>query len=197
VPPFLQGRTVLWAWMQEKQQLRPAGAYDSACCLCVPRVLYLSQDGSRLLQEPLPELAGLRQQRGAWHIGMHVGEYALGNGGANAFQAPQALLPGVPLKLGVSSSSSRGSSSSSHVDVEITLTRGEAESVVLLLQPFEGLFGAAGAGIAYCWATDTLQVRRCWGLGLCQPPACCLYLLKHTVPPAGCCLPAFSLPTSS
>ncbi|WIA38806.1 hypothetical protein OEZ86_002088 [Tetradesmus obliquus] len=156
-----QGRTVLWAWMQEKQQLRPAGAYDSACCLCVPRVLYLSPDGSRLLQQPLPELSALRQQRGAWHVGKHAadGEAACTKslGDADAFEAPLALLPGVPMQLGGSSSSS-SSSSSSHVDVELTLARGEAESVVLLLQPFEGLAGAAGAGIAYCWATDTLQV---------------------------------------
>lgn len=38
----LQGRTVLWGWMQEKPALRPAGEYNSSCCLCVPRVLYLS-----------------------------------------------------------------------------------------------------------------------------------------------------------
>lgn len=55
--------------MQEKQHLRPAGAYDSACCLCVPRALYLSPDGKHLMQEPLPELRELRQQQGAWHIG--------------------------------------------------------------------------------------------------------------------------------
>jgi hypothetical protein len=153
----LQGRTVLWAWMQEKQQLRPAGTYDSACCLCVPRMLFLSPDGARLLQEPLPELPALRHQHAAWHVGPSGSGRGCSAAGlssaADAFQAPLALLPGVPLQLG-------SSSSSSHVDVEVTLTRGEAESVVLLLQPFEGLPGAAGAGIAYCWTTDTLQVRR-------------------------------------
>jgi hypothetical protein len=150
--------------MQEKQQLRPAGIYGSACCLCVPRLLFLSPDGSRLLQEPLPELAALRQQHSAWHIGTagHASSSsssssspsspaAAGSGAGDAFEAPLALLPGVQLQLG-------SSSSSSHVDLEVTLTRGETESVVLLLQPFEGLPGAAGAGIAYCWATDTLQV---------------------------------------
>jgi hypothetical protein len=153
----LQGRTVLWAWMQEKQQLRPAGSYDSACCLCVPRLLFLSPDCTRLLQEPLPELAALRQQHNAWHIGSAADKAsdsaaAAGERGAGgSLEAPLALLPGVPLQLG-------SGSSSSHVDLEVTLQRGEAESVVLLLQRFEGLPGAAGAGIAYCWATDTLQV---------------------------------------
>ncbi|KAF6262321.1 glycosyl hydrolase [Scenedesmus sp. NREL 46B-D3] len=147
-----QGRTVLWAWMQEKQQLRPPGAYDSACCLCVPRVLYLSPDGARLLQEPLPELAALRQRRGAWHVGT-AGTASSGVTAADALEAPLALLPGVPLQLG--GGGAGGSRGSSHVDLELTLTRGEAESVVLLLQPFEG---AAGAAIAYCWSTDTLQV---------------------------------------
>jgi hypothetical protein len=152
--------------MQEKQQLRPAGSYDSACCLCVPRLLFLSPDGTRLLQEPLPELAALRQQHNAWHIGSTAGKAsslttaAGGSGGGDAFEAPLALQPGVPLQLG-------SSSSSSHVDLELTLQRGEAESVVLLLQPFEGLPGAAGAGIAYCWATDTLQV----GVHSCCNPA--------------------------
>jgi hypothetical protein len=158
--------------MQEKQQLRPAGVYDSACCLCVPRMLYLSQDGNRLLQEPLPELAALRQQHGAWHVGKHAevkraaGVIKAAGAGvdenvSSAFEAPKALLPGVPLQFGDNKGSSRagGGSSSSHVDMEFTLARGEAESVVLLLQPFEGLPGAAGAGIAYCWATDALQVR--------------------------------------
>eukprot|EP00879_Flechtneria_rotunda_P032845 GHRR01036238.1.p2 GENE.GHRR01036238.1~~GHRR01036238.1.p2 ORF type:complete len:107 (-),score=54.97 GHRR01036238.1:22-342(-) len=89
----LQGRTVLWAWMQEKQQLRPAGTYNSACCLCVPRMLYLSPDGKHMLQEPLPELNCLREQQGAWHIGTAAGD-----------SSSMSLLPGVPVDFGDSSS---------------------------------------------------------------------------------------------
>eukprot|EP00775_Hariotina_reticulata_P013159 gene13159-13289_t len=135
-----QGRTVLWAWMQEKRS-RPPGTYDSACCLCVPRVLSLSPDGSTLLQEPLPELNLLRQHEKAWHAGEAAGP-----------AAPLLLLPpGMVLQL--------GGSSGSHMDIELSIARGSADAVVLVLQPFDsGVEGAAGAGIAYCWETNTLQV---------------------------------------
>lgn len=142
---------MLWAWMQEKPQLRPSGKYDASCCLCVPRVLYLSADGKTLLQEPLPELTQLRQQQGAWHIGA-AAVAAARETGARAPPAGTVLLPaGVPVQLA-------GSCSSSHIELEVTVAKGGADSVVLVLQPFDGLAGAAGAGVAYCWKTNTLQV---------------------------------------
>lgn len=61
LPTFLQGRLVLWAWLQEN---RPVGAYHYAGCLCVPRMLSMAVDhdgGCRLIQEPLPELSELRK----------------------------------------------------------------------------------------------------------------------------------------
>lgn len=70
-----------------------------------------------------------------------------------------ALLPGQSLCLG--GSSYGGFSSSSSVDVELTVSKGESDAFALVLHPFEG---AAGATIAYCWSTNTLQVcktRRC------------------------------------
>ena len=47
-----QGRCVLWAWVQEH---RSVGKYDFAGCMATPRVLL--RQGSRLIQQPLPELA--------------------------------------------------------------------------------------------------------------------------------------------
>lgn len=39
------------------------GSYDYAGCMSVPRVVYLK--GDRLIQEPAPEVAGLRRGK-AW-----------------------------------------------------------------------------------------------------------------------------------
>ncbi|KAF8059133.1 oligopeptide transporter [Scenedesmus sp. PABB004] len=135
------GRTLLWAWQQERAEARPRGAYASSCNLCVPRVLSLSADGARLLQAPLPELAALREAGGAWHAGAAAG-------GA----APLVLAPGRPVDI--------GGAPGSALDVELALERGGADAVVLLLQPFDdaGVNGAAGAGVAFSWATNTLQV---------------------------------------
>jgi hypothetical protein len=132
--------------MQERQHLRPPGTYNSSCCLCVPRALYLSPDGTTLMQEPLPELQALRQPGSAWHIGSAAASGA----------APVLLPPGQPLRLGAGSAAFCSSSS---IDVELQLAKGDAQSVALLLHPFDGVAGAAGAAITYCWDTNTLQVR--------------------------------------
>lgn len=63
--PALQGRILLWAWLQESRRV---GVYDYAGCLSVPRVLSVhgsAAEGWRLHQEPLPELTELRS--GAIH----------------------------------------------------------------------------------------------------------------------------------
>eukprot|EP00878_Enallax_costatus_P009511 GHUV01009939.1.p1 GENE.GHUV01009939.1~~GHUV01009939.1.p1 ORF type:complete len:772 (+),score=256.40 GHUV01009939.1:334-2316(+) len=132
------GRSVLWGWMQERPALRPAGKYDSSCCLCVPRVLYLSPDGQAMLQEPLPELKLLRQQHTAW----------------TTEGIPLSLLPGSPVDIAGTVSGS------SHMDMEITVSKGDADSFAVVLHPFveAGVAGAAGAAITYCWKTNTLQV---------------------------------------
>jgi len=126
--------------------MRPPGEYGSACCLCLPRVLYLSPCGRSLRQEPLPELRELRQQQGAWHAGAAAAGKASSTG--------VSLPPGQPLPLG----SGEPGFSSSSVDLELQVARGDAESFVLLLHPFQGAVGAAGAAITYCWDTNTLQV---------------------------------------
>lgn len=54
----LQGRYLLWGWLQER---RKVGSYDYAGCLGVPRILRLR--GDRLIQEPAPEVANLRLPR--------------------------------------------------------------------------------------------------------------------------------------
>lgn len=41
----LQGRHVLWGWLQER---RKAGSYDYSGCMTVPRLLYLEDE--RLIQ---------------------------------------------------------------------------------------------------------------------------------------------------
>jgi hypothetical protein len=142
--------------MQEKAHLRPAGDYSSACCLCLPRVLTLSANGSRLQQAPLPELAQLRHQQGAWHAGAAAAAAAAaadsGNGSSGV-----SLLPGQRLRIG---EGLPGAFNSSSIDVELTVARGEADSLALLLHPFVGATaGAAGAALTYCWSTNTLQVR--------------------------------------
>ena len=149
----MQGRTVLWAWMQEKQHLRPPGTYNSACCLCVPRVLHLSPDGRHLMQEPLPELRELRQVQGAWHVGAAAA--AAKDNGNGLSSAPVALPPRQALPVGHGGAAF---SSSSSVDLEVKIAKGASDSVALLLQPFEDCAGAAGAAISYCWSTNTLQV---------------------------------------
>lgn len=139
--------------------MRPAGAYSSACCLCLPRVLTLSADGKHLQQAPLPELAQLRQQQGAWHAGAAATDDGTG--------ASSTLIPGQRLRIGDGLPVAFDSSS---VDVELTVARGQADAFALLLQPFEGAAaGAAGAAVTYCWSTHTLQVRqeRRW-LALCN-----------------------------
>jgi hypothetical protein len=157
--------------MQEKAHLRPSGAYSSACCLCVPRALYLSPDGKTLMQEPLPELRQLRQQQGAWHIGGSDAESASSvnsSRGSDAVFATSAnsssrwrdsrgvaLLPRRPLHLG----GGVAGFNSSSVDLELQVAKGDADSIVLVMHPFEGVKGAAGAAVAYCWSTNTLQVR--------------------------------------
>lgn len=42
---MLQGRHVLWGWLQER---RKAGSYDYSGCMTVPRLLYLEDE--RLIQ---------------------------------------------------------------------------------------------------------------------------------------------------
>jgi hypothetical protein len=44
------------------------------------------------------------------------------------------------------------------VDLELQVAKGDADSFVLVMHPFEGVHGAAGAAVAYCWSTNTLQV---------------------------------------
>jgi sucrose-6-phosphate hydrolase SacC (GH32 family) len=52
---LLQGRLLLWGWLQER---RKVGAYDYSGCLTVPRVLHLR--GDKLHQTPAEEVDKLR-----------------------------------------------------------------------------------------------------------------------------------------
>lgn len=45
-PPALQGRWLLWGWLQERRKM---GSYNYAGCLTLPRVLLCTEDG-RLVQ---------------------------------------------------------------------------------------------------------------------------------------------------
>jgi hypothetical protein len=142
--------------MQEKQHMRLPGSYSSACCLCVPRALYLSPDGKTLRQEPLPELRELRQQEGAWHVGAAATDAQGSSTSSSSSSAGVTLLPGQPMRLG--DGSSVLTSSSSSLDMELKVAKGGAESFALVLHPFAGAVGASGAAITYCWSTNTLQV---------------------------------------
>ena len=53
------GRKVLWCWVQETR--RKLGTYEYAGCMATPRIML--QRGSKLVQQPLPELAEVRRVR--------------------------------------------------------------------------------------------------------------------------------------
>ena len=60
---LLQGRTLLWAWLQERRLPGVVGDYSG--CLTLPRQLAVAPDGRRLLQQPAPEVSLLRRRASA------------------------------------------------------------------------------------------------------------------------------------
>lgn len=60
----LQGRTVMWLWLQERPNPHH-GNKDYAGCMSVPRVMYLHKD--HLHQQPIPELEQLHLGKG-WEV---------------------------------------------------------------------------------------------------------------------------------
>ncbi len=65
----VQGRMLLWGWLQER---RKVGSYDYAGCLSVPRVMHIR--GERLIQEPIPEVSRLRSGQACHHMHLELEE---------------------------------------------------------------------------------------------------------------------------
>ena len=57
----VQGRHIMWGWLQER---RKVGTYEYAGCLTVPRVLYLR--GNALIQEPVRRPVECSTKPGNW-----------------------------------------------------------------------------------------------------------------------------------
>lgn len=152
-----QGRTILWAWMQERE--RPQGTYDHACCLSAPRCLWLGPAGAasagnvgalgpaaastRLWQEPLPELSALRRGAGAkCAVPADNGARIAGNSTHTAAE-PVRLAPVLDTV---------------HFDLEVEVERGGASSggFAVVLHPTSS--AGEGAAVVFSWETGVLQV---------------------------------------
>lgn len=92
LPPAasLQGRLLLWAWLQERRTPGAAATYSG--CLTVPRMLSLSPDSRRLVQQPAPEVARLRRCYCS-HPGNGTQAVAGGSNGSGGGQPSKGLNP--------------------------------------------------------------------------------------------------------
>eukprot|EP00892_Ulva_mutabilis_P009472 jgi/Ulvmu1/6898/UM031_0104.1 len=119
-----KGRCVLWGWVQEH---RSVGKYDFAGCMATPRVLL--RQGSRLVQQPLPELADLRKGKSvSWP----------------ATQLPAGMR--VPLE-GVAGGA---------LDLEVVLERGTALISGIMIESWAPNQGSAA--VLYDWESSQLEV---------------------------------------
>eukprot|EP01025_Chloroclados_australasicus_P023229 TRINITY_DN2361_c0_g1_i10.p1 TRINITY_DN2361_c0_g1~~TRINITY_DN2361_c0_g1_i10.p1 ORF type:complete len:714 (+),score=91.50 TRINITY_DN2361_c0_g1_i10:95-2143(+) len=122
-----QGRDLLWGWLQER---RKVGTYEYAGCLSAPRMLYIRND--KLIQEPVPEVAELRQGA-SWHaMNMNVYEDA---------PVPLQVVGGLAL------------------DLEVTMDVIDRDSGVmsgLFIKSWEA-GGESGAAILYNWMEGKLE----------------------------------------
>lgn len=93
----VQGRLLMWAWLQERRP--PGSAATYAGCLTVPRVLRASADGRRLVQQPAPEIARLRRCFGS-HGGAGGDAAPTSPAAAAAAAAEPEVAPGFSAKGG-------------------------------------------------------------------------------------------------
>ena len=153
------GRRVLWGWLQERRG--SVGSYDYAGCLSVPRLLSLR--GGRLFQEPLPEVALLRDSAAA--VGGENGRFSSsptassfsssteGKGKTNkrllSWSAESLPLPpevATPVE-GVRSP---------RLDVSVTLERGSAVAAGVLVRSWNA-GGEGSAAIVVDWEAGVLE----------------------------------------
>ncbi|KAI7843004.1 hypothetical protein COHA_003337 [Chlorella ohadii] len=85
-----KGRLLLWAWLQERRTPGAAATYSG--CLTVPRMLSLSPDSRRLVQQPAPEVARLRRCYCS-HPGNGTQAVAGGSNGSGGGQPSKGLNP--------------------------------------------------------------------------------------------------------
>ncbi|PRW33560.1 Arabinanase levansucrase invertase [Chlorella sorokiniana] len=174
-----KGRLLLWAWLQERRAPGAAATYSG--CLTVPRVLNLSPNGRRLVQQPAPEVALLRRCYRS-HPGDGA-QAAAGGGGGSAVQTPAvaeaaagaAAAAGEEPAAVAPDYSGRGGwyaegveveeeqllpvegVSGAQLDLELCFSRGSATAAGLLLLTHEA--GSQGnALITYTWPTNSLEV---------------------------------------
>ena len=124
-----QGRRVLWGWLQERRG--SVGSYDYAGCLSLPRLLSL-KDG-KLFQEPLPEVALLRED-----------DPKLLSWSAESLSLPPEVATPVE---GVRSP---------RLDVSVTLERGSAVAAGVLVRSWNA-GGEGSAAIVIDWESGVLE----------------------------------------
>ncbi|KAI3425312.1 hypothetical protein D9Q98_009077 [Chlorella vulgaris] len=166
-----QGRLLLWAWLQERR--RPGTVAKYAGCLSLPRVLTLSPDGRRLVQQPAPELCRLRRCTDSLTEGAGAG----GKDGSSITGKASAAAgtDGCPCAVACGSSGRGGwcvqgvevdemqlvaveGVAGPQLDLELTFGRGTATAAGVLLLSHEA--GSQGnALITYTWHTNALEVQ--------------------------------------
>ena len=138
------GRRVLWGWLQERRGA--VGSYDYAGCLSLPRLLTL-KDG-KLFQEPLPEVALLRDSAAA------SAAAASSNGG----KTPAKLLSwaaeslALPPEVATPVEGVR----SPRLEVSVTLERGSAVAAGVLVRSWNA-GGEGSAAIVVDWESGVLE----------------------------------------
>ncbi|PSC75140.1 Arabinanase levansucrase invertase [Micractinium conductrix] len=148
------GRTLLWAWLQERRLPGVVGDYSG--CLTLPRQLAAAPDGRRLLQQPATEVSLLRRRAsacgdGAPGAGSKAGGAPCAGPHTAAWYAEGVEVPEVqPLWV--------DGPSGQQLDVELVLRRGSAAAAGLLLLS-HAADSQGSALLTYDWRENSLTVR--------------------------------------
>ena len=138
-----RGRRVLWGWLQERRG--SVGSYDYAGCLSLPRLLSLRN--GRLFQEPLPEVALLRDSVAA---AAAAGES--GGGSQSLLLSWSAESLALPPEVATPVERVR----SPRLDVSVTLERGSAVAAGVLVRSWNA-GGEGSAAIVVDWESGVLE----------------------------------------
>ena len=151
------GRRVLWGWLQERRG--GVGSYDYAGCLSLPRLLSLRN--GRLFQEPLPEVALLRESVGGSGSGSGGGSGGGddGNSGSPPSKKAEKLLrswSAEALALPPEVATPVEGVRSPRLDVSVTLERGSAVAAGVLVRSWNA-GGEGSAAIVVDWEAGVLE----------------------------------------
>ena len=146
------GRRVLWGWLQERRG--GVGSYDYAGCLSLPRLLSLRN--GRLFQEPLPEVALLRESVGDGGSGGSDDENNNNNNSKkkskNKLRSWSAEALALPPEVATPVEGVR----SPRLDVSVTLERGSAVAAGVLVRSWNA-GGEGSAAIVVDWEAGVLE----------------------------------------